>query len=101
METKAFWQDLSSIVGPATQNSGRRIMAFGEEEVLSRFGTHGSTEESKKAHRIIKALFTDLALEMDYLLPDGRDKSLVFTHLEDAAMRSNRAVSHHNPLVKD
>lgn len=76
-------------------------MALGEDEVRSRFGSHETTHETRVDHVRVRDRFTNLGLILDEMLPDGRDKSLVFTHLEDAAMRAHRSLSHQNPLIKE
>jgi hypothetical protein len=74
-------------------------VALGEEEVRNRFGAHRLTAYDKNVTTQLTVNFTEFGLVLDQMLPDGRDKSLVFTHLEDALSRAQRAVSQNNPLI--
>jgi hypothetical protein len=51
------------------------------------------TELQQRGHEAARLLVALLAHNLHDLLPAGRDKSLVFTHLEDVLIRSNRALA--------
>ena len=56
----------------------------------------GSVSINETQYKAVKAVQAEFGLLEDYLertLPDGREKALCFTALEDAAMRATRAVS--------
>ena len=73
-------------------------MALGIEEIVRRFGfrrptarTISAVEENR--HRVI-----EYALYLDETLPDGREKDLALTALQQCAMWANYAVTHdHSP----
>lgn len=63
-------------------------------EWLDGIGFHPANSERKQlGHEAARQLIADLGRMLHGLLPAGRDKSLVFTALEDALMRSNRALA--------
>lgn len=67
---------------------------IGEEEIGRRFNHHPPTEESTVlAHEGVRADFKDLAERMDRELPDGREKSLMLTHLEEGLFWANAAIA--------
>jgi hypothetical protein len=72
-------------------------MALGEEEVRNRFGMYMATRQDIHLITQLTINFTEFGLVLDQMLPDGRDKSLVFTHLEDALTRAQRAIAQSNP----
>lgn len=44
-------------------------------------------------HKRARELVCDVALELDELLPEGREKALVLTHLEEALFWANAAIA--------
>lgn len=66
-------------------------------EVKEKFESHEMTEDAATAAEGLRKAFQKLAVELHRQLPDGRNKSLAMTHLEDSAMRSIRALSHDKP----
>ncbi len=50
--------------------------------------------EAATAAEGLRKVFQKLGVELHKQLPDGRNKSLAMTHLEDSAMRAIRALSH-------
>lgn len=50
------------------------------------------TEQQKQAHKAVTDAVVGLAEAIDTLVPDGREKSLALTHLEDALMRAGRGI---------
>lgn len=50
------------------------------------------TQEQRQAVAALRADAVEFAARIDAVCPDGRDKSLALTHLEDALMRANRAL---------
>lgn len=78
---------------------------FKPEEIEQRFGFHKATLEGEDAtapkHISMRKRYKDFAYALDELLPDGREKSLAFTALEEAAMWSHKAVARTAPLEKE
>lgn len=78
---------------------------LGAEEIEHRFGFHKATVEGEDAtlpiHRDLRLAFRDFAEMLDTVLPPGRAKSLVFTHLEDVSMWSHKAVAETAPVVSE
>lgn len=50
------------------------------------------TDGAKHSLSIIRASVLELAVAIERHVPNGRDKSLALTHLEDVLMRANRGV---------
>jgi len=78
---------------------------FGSEEIESRFGFHKATIEGPDAtadkHKYLRFMFKDIANYLDQALPEGREKSLAFTALEEASMWSHKAIAKTAPIAKD
>jgi hypothetical protein len=62
-------------------------------ELASRFTHHPPDEERAKWHALVCRHFLDLADNLNMELPDGREKALVMTHLEEAMFWSNAAIA--------
>lgn len=62
-------------------------------ELENRFGFHPATEETRQHHQFIRNSFIDFTDDLLNVLPDGREKSLVLTALEEASMWANAAVA--------
>ena len=63
-------------------------------EVKSKFDSVQLDESSAAVADTIRKSFAKLAVDVHRACPDGRNKSLAMTHLEDAGMRAIRALSH-------
>ena len=71
---------------------------IGDDEIINRFGYHRATEESAPKHARVREIMADTGRKLDRLLPPGRDKSLAFTHLQEAMHWSNSAIAMQNPV---
>jgi len=75
---------------------------IGHEEIENRFGHHKATLEGDEAtlpkHIQLRAHFSSLAGFLDEILPDGREKSVMFTELENASMWAHKSVAKTAPL---
>lgn len=78
---------------------------LGTNEIEHRFGFHKATVEGDNAtlprHRDLRLRYKNFAAFLDDLLPDSREKSLVFTALQEASMWSHCAVAMDAPLVDE
>lgn len=64
------------------------------DEIDRRFSFYpADTEDKKRAHARVRTTFKDVAHMLDTWLPDGREKALVFTALEEAMFYANAAVA--------
>lgn len=66
---------------------------FGNKELDVRFGTRDLDQEELDAVDAIRKAVRSLAGKIDKMTPDGRNKSLALTALEDVEMRSVKAIS--------
>lgn len=58
-----------------------------------RFKFHPATEVTRPRHQMIRESCRDFAGLLNAWLPDGREKSLAITHLEEVMMWSNAAIA--------
>lgn len=63
------------------------------DKINERFGTKTFTDDSKSASIIIRDSIIFTAQNIDAQVPDGREKSLAFTKLEEALMWSNKGIA--------
>lgn len=71
---------------------------IGREEVQNRFGYHRANADSAPKHAQVRELLETIAVQLDLLLPDGRDKSLAFTSLQEAMHWANSAIAMQNDV---
>lgn len=63
-------------------------------DLINRFRFHpANTTEKAGQHQKIRNRCADLAVELNQLLPEGREKSLAITHLEEVMFWSNAAIA--------
>jgi hypothetical protein len=64
------------------------------DELQHRFRFHArSRDVAGDQHALVREGCLKLALLMNDLLPDGREKAIVMTHLEDAMMWANAGIA--------
>ncbi|TXL91574.1 hypothetical protein [Streptomyces sp. IB2014 016-6] len=64
------------------------------EDIAHRFAFHAApTEEKRDAHTSVRQHCRELADFINANVPDGREKSLAITHLEDTMMWANAAIA--------
>lgn len=64
------------------------------DDIENRFAFHPATSEEKvNAHTSVRQACRRLADELNERLPEGREKSLAITHLEDVMLWSNAAIA--------
>jgi hypothetical protein len=64
-----------------------------DNDLVHRFGFHPATKETGPMHSAIRMACLRLARELNDLIPDGREKSLAITHLEETMYWANGAVA--------
>ena len=65
-----------------------------QSDIDNRFAFHAaSTEEKRNEHTSIRELCRVLATTLNEKLPEGREKSRAFTHLEEVMLWSNAAIA--------
>jgi BioD-like phosphotransacetylase family protein len=67
-------------------------------ELNHRFNYHRPNAETAEKHQRIRSSVLFLANGLNDALPEGREKSLVITHLEEAMFWANAALARSNPL---
>jgi hypothetical protein len=64
------------------------------EGLFNRFKFHpADTREKQKSHEAVRAQCLELAISMDILIPDGREKALVMTKIEEVMFWANAAIA--------
>lgn len=64
-----------------------------QEEVYKRYDSVKPNETTIPMHEFVRDSFKAIAGDLDALLPEGREKSLMHTKLEEASMWANKAVA--------
>lgn len=67
-------------------------------ELINRFGYHRATIESAPKHAHVRELMLELAMILNNILPEGRDKSLALTKLQEVMHWSNSAIAMQNDV---
>lgn len=68
-----------------------------QKDLEKRFTYHAPTPEKARQHERVRSYLRQMAEEFNETLPEGREKSLVITHLEEAAFWANAAIARHTP----
>jgi hypothetical protein len=64
------------------------------KDLENRFSFHPAVdEETKQAHEMVRNACLRLAIDFNNVLPDGREKSLVVTTLEEVMFWANAAIA--------
>lgn len=63
------------------------------DDIENRFAYHKPNAEKVISHESIRDLCKELAHELNNHVPDGREKSLAITHLEDVMMWANAGIA--------
>lgn len=65
-------------------------------DLNNRFEFHPATPKTGPVHKRVRALCGALASDLDQLVPEGREKSLAITHLEEVMMWANAGIARHS-----
>lgn len=68
-------------------------MTLTNEDLNNRFTYHKPNEKTIMTHQLIRNFGLELANELNNLLPDGREKSLAITKLEEVVMWANASLA--------
>ena len=63
------------------------------EEIAHRFTYHPPTDEKIYAHKKVRNMLECAAQDLERLLPEGREKALVMTKIEEAMFWANAAIA--------
>jgi hypothetical protein len=64
-------------------------------DIDNRFTYHAPKPGQPEIYQDIRTLAKELALEIDEVVPEGREKSLAITKLEEAVMWANSGIARH------
>ena len=64
-------------------------------DLAHRFAYHRPGPDKVAAHEAVRARCLELAEFLNANVPDGREKALAITHLEDTMMWSNASIARH------
>jgi hypothetical protein len=64
----------------------------------NRFSYHKPNEATGEKHQDVRQMCLSLAEDLNGLLPEGREKSLAITHLEEVMFWANADIARSNPL---
>jgi hypothetical protein len=75
------------------------LRALTNEELKSWFGFHpAASQELRDMHQQSRLMFAGLALELNAVLPEGREKVQCLEALRMASMFSNAAIAMKSPM---
>lgn len=67
---------------------------MGTTDIDNRFQFHpASTEDKRKAHEYVREMLRSVAHKFDEALPEGREKAIVMTKLEEVMFWANAAIA--------
>lgn len=63
------------------------------EDIANRFDFHQPDDEKRMSHEFVRNMLAATAKDFEHLLPEGREKSLAITKLEEAMFWANAALA--------
>jgi hypothetical protein len=70
-------------------------LSWQNEDLTQRFETHEPSETGVQGIKTLRQEFILIAKAVDEIVPDGREKSLALTNLEQALFWANAGVARH------
>lgn len=64
-----------------------------DADIINRFSFHPANQRTAAAHDAVRSMCLDMAEALNKSLPEGREKSLAITHLEEVMLWSNAAIA--------
>lgn len=80
---------------PQVQEAIRRTQ---QRFVTAQTNPRTPSEEDVERVRELTSLVTELGMAIEYVVPEGRDKELALTYLEDVLTRASRAIYIQDPI---
>lgn len=66
-------------------------------DIDNRFTYHAPDEAAQRKHASIRKEAHEIAEWLNHILPEGREKSLAITHLEEVVFWANAAIARREP----
>jgi len=66
-----------------------------KEDIENRFTYHAPKDGQPEIYQDIRTLAKELALDINEFVPEGREKSLAITKLEEATFWANAGIARH------
>lgn len=86
--------DHGNIQAMLLAGAARERRASEQADIDNRFAFHpATTDEKKDAHARVRGVLGNTAWTLTELVPDGREKSLMLTHLEEAMFWANAGIA--------
>lgn len=63
------------------------------EEIVNRFSYHPPTADARERHDAVRNYLIGAGKTLEHLVPDGREKALVFTKLEEVMFWANAGIA--------
>lgn len=83
--------DMSKHINEKLEAEDKRIQ--NREELKTRFEFHPATGTQPERYAMVRKAFLDLALLIEELAPESRERSLAWTSLEQAQFYTNAAIA--------
>ena len=94
MVVNSEWVDLDTELDLSDLQNGECEHSMDErEEILDRFTFHPPKEGQEELYEAIRHISRDMAMCIRDLCPEGREKALALTKLEEASFWANAAIA--------
>lgn len=72
-----------------------------KSEARERVTYHAPNDEARRRHETLSVLFERMLLEVNTIVPAGREQSIVFTKLEEAKMWASAGVARNQHIFEE